>query len=1033
VSNLFFRNPRLTMLLLGLILVAGGSSYYILPRMEDPILTARFANVNTVFPGAIAERVESIVSERLEDALLEIDEINEVRSISRAGFSAITIELRDDVYEVDEVWSRIRDKVDDAALEFPEGVLDPVFEEQKVKAYALLLGVQFDQDQPDGDSPTGNPAILRRLAEQIADKLRSVSGTEVVDIFGEPTEEITVELQQNEATALGLTATSIAQQLANSDSKLTAGQLRGGSNLPLEVDTELNSIARVGATPIQFGSRGDFVRLADIARVQKTLQEPPSSVAFADGKRSVVLGALVRSDTRVDHWFDRAEVALAAARAQMPQGVRLVKVFDQNNYVRTRLSDLLTNLCLGAVAVMIVIFLMMGWRSAVVVGSALPLSALMVLTGMRLMEIPIHQMSITGLIIALGLLIDNAIVMVDEVALRLEEGDSPAEAVSHSVRMLAIPLLGSTLTTALSFGPIASMPGPAGEFVGAIAINVILAVGSSFFLALTVVPAIAAFVKTAGAASKRWWETGLKSKRLSNWYRSSLPFLIGKPWRGILLSASLPVFGFVQARHLPEQFFPPADRDQFQIEAELPAHASIQQTQAYTTAIRETVLAHPEVTNVSWFLGESAPAFYYNMVASRENQANYGQALVQLKSARGVRDIIRSVQVELDQKFPAGRILVRQLEQGPPFEAPVEVRLFGPDPDVLREIGDDMRLELSRIPHVVHTRSDLSDSLPKLSFKADEEQVRLAGLSNADVARQMQASLEGAVGGSILETTEELPVRVRVANSQRDRIEPIYSTMLSSPNAPPGQPGIPLSSLGQMQLDSEYGSLVHLRGRRMNEVQAYIEAGVLPATVLTAFQSRLAELDYQLPPGYTLRYGGEAAERDSAVGNLLANVGVLVVLMIATLVISFGSFRIAGVIGLVAILSVGLGIGALWVFGFPFGFMAIVGTMGLVGLAINDSIVVLAALRENKDAAVGNAQAVCDVVQRSTPHVVATSITTIAGFLPLIIAGGGFWPPLAVTIAGGVGGATLLALYFVPAVWILMWRSKSTLVHPDTA
>jgi multidrug efflux pump subunit AcrB len=1024
MSNLFFRNPRLTMLALGLIFVAGASSYYVLPRMEDPILTARFANINTVFPGAVAERVESLVSERLEDALLEIDEINEVRSISRAGFSSLSVELRDDIYEVDEIWSRIRDKVDDAALAFPEGALEPVFEEQKVKAYALLLAVQwsiYEKNKP----LAGNRAILRRLAEDVADRLRSVPGTEVVDVFGDPDEEITVEINQSEAVALGLSPEQIALQLANSDSKITAGQLRGRSNLPLEVDTELDSIARIGQTPIQFGTEGDFVRLADIAEVRKDIRMPPNSLVIADGKLSVVLGAMVREDVRVDHWFDNAKTVVVNAKADMPQGVDLSAIFDQNTYVRTRLSDLLTNLLLGALAVTIVIFVMMGWRSAIVVGAALPLSAMLVLTGMRVLEIPIHQMSVTGLIIALGLLIDNAIVMVDEVSLRLREGDSPAAAVSNSVRMLAIPLFGSTLTTALSFGPIALMPGPAGEFVGAIAINVILAVSSSFLLALTVVPAIAAFARSFKSKSNGWWEHGFHSKRLSNWYRQSLPFLIAKPWRGILLSIALPVFGFVQARHLPEQFFPPADRDQFRIQFELPAHASILETAEYTTRMRETLLAEPEVKAVSWFLGESAAAFYYNMVANRENQASYGEALVQLHSADGLSDVIRKVQTKLDREYPEARVLARQLEQGPPFEAPVEVRLFGPDPDVLRELGDEVRLQLSQVPHVVHTRSDLSDSLPKLSFHADEEQVRLVGLSNADIARQMQATFEGTIGGSILETTEELPVRVRVADAARASVEPIYSTMLNSPRGGPGQPGVPLSALGRLELESEYGSLIHLRGRRMNEVQAYVEAGVLPATVLTAFQERLTQADFELPPGYKLTYGGEAAERDGAVGNLMANVGVLVVLMIATLVLSFGSFRIAGLIGVVAMLSTGLGVGSLWVFGFPFGFMAIVGTMGLVGLAINDSIVVLAALREHEQAAMGEPNAVCDVVHRSTPHVVATSVTTVAGFLPLIIAGGGFWPPLAVTIAGGVGGATLLALYFVPSAWVwLKHRSQ---------
>lgn len=1034
MSSLLYDNRRLLVLVIALIGVAGLSSFYVLPRMEDPVLTQRVAVINTRVPGAKADRVEALVTEPIEEELEEIPEIKELRSTSRSGISTITIELRDDVYESAEIWSRVRDKIDDAEPLLPPGALEPDFDQLEVTAYATVVALTWEQ------ATEPSYAILRRLAEELEQRLRGVAGTREVDTFGDPDEEITVDIRQADLATLGLTVADVAQQIQASDSKVAAGLLREAeSALLLEVAGELDSLRRVEETPIRYGdatrdSAAPFVVLGDIATVRKGITEPARSLALVDGKPAIAVGVLVRGDVRIDHWAERATETLNAFAAELPPSITLKKVFEQSPYVEHRLSTLLTNLLLGAAAVMLVIWFMMGWRSAMVVGAALPLASLMVLTGMRMLGIPIHQMSVTGLIIALGLLIDNAIVIVDEVRERLRDRETPQQAVAGSVRHLAAPLFGSTLTTALSFAPIALMPGPAGEFVGSIALSVILAVGSSFLLAMTVTPAIAAiFAKTESAgrqaagevAKRRWWSDGFSSARLTGAYRSVLSRMFRRPVLGVAVGVVLPVLGFFGAGTLTEQFFPPADRDQFQIQAELPAHTPLSKTRRLVEAARERILSHPRVTAVDWFLGESAPNFYYNMMANREGVPQYAQAIVQLDSGEGVFKIIRQMQLELDAALPEARFLVRQLEQGPPFEAPIEVRLFGPDLDVLKSLGDDVRRTLSQTPDVLHTVSEMSEALPKLAVAVDEAEARLAGLDQRAIARQLDTTLEGATGGSILEATEDLPVRVRVSDRWRGDLGEVASLALlpsgGGGEAPANESAhLPLSALATVQLEPEVAAIPHFNSRRMNEVRAYITAGVLPAQVLAEFQERLDVADFTLPPGYELQYGGEADKRDQAVGNLMSQVGVLLVLMVATLVLSFGSFRMAGLIGLVGALSIGLGLGALVVAGYPFGFMAIVGTMGLAGVAINDSIVVLAALREDEHARTGDPDAVRDIVVRSTRHVLSTTLTTIAGFLPLLLEGGGFWPPLATTIAGGVTGATLLALFLVPAGYIML-------------
>ena len=1040
LSNFFYRNPRLTLLTVCLILVSGLSSWFVLPRMEDPQLVKRGAIVNTIYPGANPTRVESLVTEKIEETLEEIEQIKEIRSSSREGISTLTIELRDDVLDSTPVWSRIRDRLSDIEPLLPQGALKPDFDELEFKAFAMLVALKWTQEDPV------NYAILNRLALQLKDRLQSIGGTMKVEVHGDPSEEIVVRLNSNRLAALNLTVQTVSDQIRRSDAKVSAGQLRGPEEeLLLGVSGELNSLQQIEQIPITHQAGEGFTRLGDIATVQKTAVEPPDGIAIIDGHRSVVLGAYVRSNSRIDLWSAEVNRALDEYESLLPRGISMDRIFDQNEYVATRLTTLIGNLLLGATAVFAVIFLLMGWRSALVISTALPLSALMVLTGMRLLNVPVHQMSVTGLIIALGLLIDNAIVIVDETSKALREGLSPAAAVSRSVRLLALPLLGSTITTALTFAPIALMPGPAGEFVGAIAINVILAIFSSLFLAMTIIPAITATVAsmTGGltevnhsegsnrAPKRRWWQSGLSSVGLNQIYCRLLDFIYSRPAVGVLIGIAAPIAGFVVATQLSEQFFPPSDRDQIHIELELSPQSSIAATLETTRQIRDELLHDPDVQQVDWFIGESAPAFYYTLIPKRASVSQYAQALVKLTTFENQPEIIHRLQSKLDQQFAHARVLVRQLEQGPPFDAPVEVRLFGPDLIRLQELGQQLRGILVGTPGVIHTRCELDEVLPRIRMSVKDERARAAGLSLTEIASQVNSLTEGVIGGSVIEGTEELPVRVRLDRTDSQTLAQLASleilnqtgTANSDGNGPISRTafrGIPVSALARFELEPEYGAINHLHSRRMNEIQVYIPAGVLPSSVLSTFQERLDRSDFQIPAGYQLRYGGESAKRDEAVRNLIASVGILMVMMIATLVLSFGSFRIAAIIGFVGMLSAGLGMGSLWIFGYPFGFTAIIGTMGLLGVAINDTIVVLAAIKNDEAARLGNRLAMRNVVNHSTRHIVSTSLTTIAGFTPLIIGGGGFWPPTAVAIAGGVAGATLLALILAPSCYLLL-------------
>ena len=1031
--NVFYRNRQLLFLTLTLIVVWGASAFLTLPRLEDPEIVQRNSTVTTVFPGASAERVESLVTDKIEEEFSDIEEIDNIKSTSSPNISVVNIELKDTVADVLPVWARVRSQLEDVTPELPAGAQDPVYEDADVSANALIVGLTWDLESPV------NAALLQRVAEGLEDDLQAIPGTDKVELFGITDEEIQVNVDQVVAARLGLTAEAIAQQIRASDAKVSAGTLRGNADeLLLEVDSNLESLERIRQIPIRVGNTGQVSLLGDVATIAKAVREPAEELALIGGKPTIVLSAQVESSFRVDSWAQNANVVLADFEATLSDGLSLTTVLDQRQYVQQRLNGVIGNLLLSSALVIVVSLFMLGWRSAVIVGMALPLATLMVFGAMKVLDIPLHQMSVTGLIIALGLLIDNAIVVVDEVQIRLRAGMHPSAAVSETVKHLVVPLMASTLTTVLAFVPIATSPGGTGEFIGTIGSTVILALISSLVLSLTVIVAMIGLIYrrwpsstgtpaeplSDSSASAHWWEGGFSNRTLSTAYANSLILTFRRPVIGIGVALILPAIGFVQFAGLPQQFFPPTNRDQFQIEFEMPAQTAMALTRSQVLQARALLREHPAVEDVHWFVGESAPSFFYNVVASRENAPDYAQGIVQLSSADNLRETIATLQQQLDIAFPQAQALVRQLEQGPPFPAPIELRLYGTEMSRLRTLGDRLRGELAQIPDVIHTRAEMSEVQPKLALQVSEVAARRTGLDNGAIAAQLSATLDGAVGGSLLEDTEDIPVRVRVGESVRGDLSAIASTdLLAASSANP----VPLSAVAEVSLVPDIATIAHYDGQRINTVQAFLTAGALPSTVLAKFQQQLEQDSFELPAGYRIEYGGEADARGSAVGNLLASVGVLAILMVATLVLSFNSFAIAALLGVVAICAVGLAAMALWLFNSIFGFTAILGTLGLIGLAINDSIVVLAALREDPLAKVGDVKATVEVVLKATRHVAATTVTTIVGFVPLMLDSTGFWPPLAISIAGGLGGATLLALYFIPAAYILIFRQRATL------
>ncbi|WP_061039365.1 efflux RND transporter permease subunit [Vibrio coralliirubri] len=1024
-------NTRLLILMTALLMVSGISAFMTLPRAEDPVIINRYANITTSFPGASAERVETLVTEVIENKLRELSEVKLVSSTSRPSVSIVTLELNDTITEPEPVWSQARDKLSDIESILPAGSQSPDLDSDHTYAFTTIASLTW--------SGAGEPdrLTLGRYAKELAKRLRTLSGTEFVDEYGMPQEEIQISLRTADAAALGRSSANIAESLEGADAKNSAGELVSAySRFGLEIESELDSIERIKQVPIATDSNGHIIRMEDIASVKRGEKTPQDQIAIIDGEPGVIVAARMHPDLRVDNWTSRANALIGKFEQELPSNVKVTVLFNQQGYTETRLDDLGKSLMIGFGLILIVLFVTLGVRAAILVAISLPLTSLLTLSIMKMTGVPINQMSVTGLIVALGIMVDNAVVMVDTIQAYRLKGQQRAEATMNALKHLWVPLLGSTLTTVLAFAPIILMPGASGEFVGGIAITVSFSLIGSYIISHTLIAGLATKLlpKQLSDVDKKgqhhWYMTGLRIPALTRWFSSSVRFGVTHPIITIALVLLVPFTGYWSMSQLTEQFFPPSDRDMFEIQVYMPPQASIYATKNTSEKIDDIIHRYPEVERIDWLVGANFPSFYYNLQARQNNAPYFSQAMVKTENFDQANALIPELQKVLDNEVPEAQILVRKLNQGPPFTAPVELRVYGENLDTLKAIGEDVRLILAGVPHVTHTRETLQPGTPKVWLKVDEDTAKLNGISLNQFAGMLQTTLTGRESGSVIEGSESVPIRVRVADDARENLAhlsnirlPISSDVYST--------GINVSTLAELELTTSRGAITRRNGQRVNTIEGYIEAGVLPQTVLNEFQKRLES--YQMPSGYTIGFGGESAERDNSVNSLISNVAVVVVLMVLVVVMSFNSFRMSSIIFMVAGLAGGLGLLSVWTFGYPFGFTVIIAMLGIAGLAINAAIVILTELKLDEQASSGNVDAVVEAVMSCTRHISSTTITTVGGFMPLIIAGGGFWPPFAVAIVGGTVLTTLISFYFVPVVYHLMTRNQQKTIATQAA
>jgi multidrug efflux pump subunit AcrB len=645
------------------------------------------------------------------------------------------------------------------------------------------------------------------------------------------------------------------------------------------------------------------------------------------------------------------------------------------------------------------------------------------MVGCRFIGLPLHMTSITGIIIALGLLIDNGIIVVEDYKNRRASGLNINDSISQGLKNLSAPLAAATATTVFSFLPIVTGEGSSIEFVGGMAMTVIMSITSSLVLALLMVPVLMNYMeKIPYFKDADISKEGYRNEKILNKYRAFLNWAFLVPRRAIMLSLSLPILGFLLFNTLPKDFFPAQDRDMFRVNIELPSNASALTTMNRVLEIREDILKSGliSVEKDYSFIGRMMPRVLMNVVGGEEKQGtnNIAQSVYFATDYYEMIENLPELSRRLVKNNPDIIVLVDSFSSGPPVFSDVSYVIFGDDPGLLKSLGEELELIINNSPDINVTKSATSDSITNVEFELNSSNISLSGQNANYLVNEMFTANNGLIVGTMLDSNKEIPVRLKgLSNKNNLTGNTGFITI-------PSQDGFEyFDSFGKSTLTNKSSTITRLDGQRTNDVEGWIWTGTLPSATEEAIKKDVADFESRLPIGYSLKQLGEAESRGQSQASLYSSAFMYFILIIVGLVLALNSFRETGLILSVAFLSIGLSFLGLFIGQQNYGFIGTISAIGLIGLSINDSIIVLAHIKEEaKEKLITKAELV-EVVIRSTRHIITTSLTTLGGFLPLIFASV-FFKPLAWAMSIGVLGATITALMYIPAMFIIMRKVK---------
>ncbi|MDA0754710.1 MAG: efflux RND transporter permease subunit [Proteobacteria bacterium] len=1011
--SLLIDRPRILFLTLSFILLAGISSALSVPIQENPELAQRWSGVRVFYPGASPERIETQVINDLEIKLREVVEILELETIISHGYATIVVELQQSVSPdlIEETWSKVQDKLSQIRAP-PEVniVLDRNSGPPITVQYALKWNGQ-------GEAPL---VLMSRLAEQLKRKLSSIGDTHATAIYGETDEEILIEVDSNKITSLGLTYREISEALKSFDNKKAVGvSSNKNSEFLIRLKDNIKSIQKLSEIPIRVINDSEIIQLQDIAQISKKPVSPIEDIFLYNGEVVISVMAMGTMSQRVGDYVARATVVADEMKSSLPDEISIEKIYDESLYTSAKFNELIKSFSLAFFFVLGLSFFFLGLRPAIIVTLILPFSVCFVMIGCRIIGLPLHMTSITGIIIALGLLIDNGIIVVEDYKYRRGIGLTTNESISQTLTQLSTPLAAATGTTVFSFLPIVTGEGSSVEFVGGMALTVIMSIVSSLVLALIMVPVLMSYMeKIPYFQNIDIYNEGYHNKKILDKYRTFLTWAFLVPRRAIIISVSLPLLGFLLFNTLPKDFFPSNDRDMFRINIELPSNASSEQTLGRAKLIREQVLNSGliEIEKDYWFIGRMAPRVLMNVVGGKEKQGsnNMAQSVFYAKDYYEMIRNLPELSKLIAQKNPDIIINTDSFIQGPPVFADVSFAIYGDDPFVLKKLGEELELIINNAPGVSFTKSDTSNTNTNIELELNNSNISLSKVNANLLVDELYAANNGIIVGTMLDSNKEIPIRLKGLTETKN-----LTGNASFLTVPSGNGFEYIDSFSKSSITNKSSKITRIDGQRVNMVEGWIWTQTLPSETENYIIEDVEIFKSKLPIGYSIKQLGEAESRGESQSQIYSSAAVYIVLIIIGLVFALNSFRQTALILSVAILSIGLSFLGLFIGQQNYGFIGTISAVGLIGLSINDSIIVLSHIKEEAEKKDISKAEIVEVVIRSTRHIITTSLTTLGGFVPLIFASV-FFKPLAWAMSIGVLGATLTALLYIPAMFVVM-------------
>ena len=1011
---------RITFMVLATIILLGLAMYLSLSRDSMPPYTVRVATVVSQFPGASPERVEQLVTDKIEKVAQELPELDEVSSTSRTGLSVVSVTLKDEVAEADmqAVWDRLRRKLN-ALQGLPSGVTPNLNDDGIGEVYGIVVGLTSD-----GYSY----AEMKEYADDIKDDLIKLPDAAKVELGGAQEERVFVEFDDSRLKEYNLSASILLQRIGATNILNSGGQVNvGDERIILEPTGNFNSVDDIKDMLIPVGNGIQLVKLGDITNVVKGYVDPPTQIVSVNGREAISLHVNLKENKNIVALGEEVNRIVNNWQERLPVGLELTRVSSLDTYIEVKVSDFIVNLMQSIGIVLLVMLVFLGVRTGLVIASLIPIVTIMTLMIMGLINVGLNQVTLAALIMALGMLVDNAIVVAETIMIKLEQGIEKKQAAIEAFTELWMPLLISTLTTSAAFLSFYLSPTTMGDIVGPIFVVITIALMSSWIIALTVITMFCyLFLKVVPKGEKKPSLIDRTILVLKTYYKDLILWALGNKYKVIgmiLLAFFVSLFGFTK---IPFIFFPDSDRNMITVDINLPEGNKIETTQHVVAQIEQYMTdslkidGNRELGIVDWssYIGEG-PESYDLGYSPDEANSNYAHILVNTISFNENNAMIEKLDGYCFENFPNADIKVGFLAAGG-GGTPIEIKVSGDDPDALSKISEQVKIQLSSISGTKNIKDDWGPKSKKFLIEIDQNRAQMVGVTSQDIAASLQTVLDGIQTGEYREDDKSIPILMRSDANQQQSLGSLETLNIYSQST--GK-SVPLLQVASIVPEWQYSKIKRLDLRRTINISSELREGANASAITAAITPWLEEQVKNWPDNYSYKFGGDAENTAESMGSVIGYLPVSGFIIVLLLIIQFNSFRKMGMVVMTIPLAIiGVVIGLL-VFQEPFGFMPFLGVISLAGIVISNAIVLIDRMEiEQRDLGRNEQDAVIAAcLQRFRPILLAT-FTTVLGLIPLYLSGGEMWEGMAVSIMVGLLFGTIITLLFIPAVYSALFK-----------